>query len=93
MKISWVAVIGLIASGGLTSVVQALGNALPNEAKIIANIAAVVVAIAAVLYQLLQPAAKVVQDAPVVSATTGEQVGTNVSTSSTAPIVAPQKGT
>lgn len=82
MKISWIAVVGLIASGGLTSVVQALGNALPNEAKVIANISAVVVAIAAVLYQLLQPAASIVADAPVV-APSGEQVGTNISSTST----------
>lgn len=78
MKINWLAILGLIASGGLAGVVQALGTALPHEATVIANVAAIVVAIAAVILQAVQPAASIVSNAPVVN-DAGEQVATNVS--------------
>lgn len=89
MQISWVTIVGFIASGGLTVIVQALGNALPNEAKVIANIAAVLVALATVLYQLAtQPTKSIIQDAAIKDEA-GNTVATNVSTTSNAFVKTP----
>lgn len=88
MKLNWFALAGFIAGGGLGVIAQALANALPHQATLIMNIVAIVVALAAAVVQFTQPAAKIVQDAPVV-APSGGTVGINVSTSSTVPINAP----
>jgi hypothetical protein len=91
MKINWIAVLTLIASGGLAVVAQAFAAALPAYAPTIMNIVAIVAATASFLLQIAQPSAKIVQDAPVLSRTSGAQIATNVSTTSTLPISAPQK--
>jgi hypothetical protein len=93
-KPPWVVIAGLVASGTLDILVQALGKAIPSQAALIANVVGVLVAIATILLAYYQAAnataPSVLQDAPVVNAA-GVQVGTNVSTTSTAPIAALQK--
>lgn len=90
MKFNWLAFIGFVASGGLAVLVQALGAAFPSAAVEIANIVAIIVALAAVIYQFYTgTSSKIAADAPVVDAA-GAVVGTNVSTTSTLPIAAPQ---
>lgn len=90
MKFSWVALLTLIAGGGLTALGTALGQLLPKQATIIMGVVGILGVVAGIILQAAQPAAKVVQDAPVVD-NSGATVGTNVSTTSTEPISAPQK--
>ena len=65
----------LISSGGLVSIVQALGSAMPTHAQAIANIAAVLVAISGLVAKAVAnkagaPATSIIADAPVVPAGT-----------------------
>lgn len=90
MKISWVAILGVIAGGGLGVIAQALASFYGSgskEAQLILNIAAIIAAVAGFVVQIMQPSAKIVQNAPVVDQS-GQQVATNVSTTSTLPIKA-----
>ena len=94
--IDWVSFLSFVASGGLATLLAAVGGAFPSQTQKIVAVGAIITALAGVLVRLFAnptgaPATAVVQDAPVVSPT-GVQVGTNVSTSSTLPISAPQKG-
>lgn len=90
MKISWLAVVSIVASGGLVGIAQALGAVLPHQATLIMNLAAIAAAIAAFILQASQPAAKILADAPVVTHA-GDPAGVNVSTTSTLPIAAPSQ--
>ena len=96
-KPPWVLIATLITSGVLTGLAQALGSAWPKGAPLIANLVAVLVAIAGIVlayYQAVNaPAAAVQPNAPVVHADGTPTGATVVTTTSTEPIVAPQKGT
>ena len=81
MKINWPAILTLIASGGLGAVAQALASTLPHAATTIMNVTAIVGALAALMVQSQQPAAKIVADAPVVDQG-GNQIATNISSTS-----------
>jgi hypothetical protein len=91
----WVLLCSLVAAGGLSAIAQAFQAALPAGSTLIANIVAIIVAICGFVvtyYQAVNtPAQSVAADAPVFDSRSGEKVGVNVSTTSTAPIVAPQK--
>lgn len=91
MKFSWVALLTLIAGGGLTALGTALGQVLPKYATVIMGVIGILAVVAGIILQAAQPAAKIVADAPVVNPVTGNQVGVNISNTSTIPIAAPQK--
>lgn len=85
--IKWGKLLAFIASGGLTA-----GFAATGDPHLIAA-GVILAALAGAATQLVpNPATSVAQDAPVVNQS-GQTVGLNVSTTSTAPISAPQKGT
>jgi hypothetical protein len=82
MKFSWVALLTLIAGGGLTALGTALGQILPKYATIIMGVVGIIGIVAGIILQASQPAAKIVADAPVVNSA-GAQVATNISSTST----------
>jgi hypothetical protein len=95
-KTTWIALLTVISTGGLATIVQALGTLIPKAAGTIATTALLLTALASfallVINRANAPAVSILADAPVVSAKTGAVVGTNVSTTSTLPITALQKG-
>ena len=94
MKINWAALVGLIAGGALVPLGPILGALFPKEATLLTTIfggTGFVVFIAGLIVQVLQPSAKVTSDAVAVDSQ-GNVTGTNVTTTTTAPIAAPQKG-
>lgn len=90
-----VSILTVIVGGGLESLSQALGKAIPGDDTIIINITAVVVACAGVILGIINaantPATSIVADAPIVSATGAPTGAVNVSTTSTLPIEAPTR--
>lgn len=98
-KPPWVLVATIVAGGGLSAIGQAFSAALPQGAPLIANIVAIIVAAAGLVvtyYQAVNAPAKALignpnGSIPVVDAT-GQHLATVVTTTSTEPIVAPQKG-
>lgn len=93
MKLDWVAVLSFLTGSVFLGLAGTIASLFPNPAtgKIIIAVAGAIAQVAGVIKQATQPTVKIAQDAAVVSAS-GQQVGTNVSTTSTAPIMAPQKG-
>lgn len=92
MKLSIPALVAKIAGGALAGLAPILGTLFPNQQVVFTAIfgtTGLLVLVAGLIVQSLQPAASIVQDAPVVN-TAGVSVGTNVSTTSTDPIKAPQ---
>lgn len=92
MKISLPALLALIAGGGLAALAPALSALFPAQQGLFNAIFAgtgILAVVAGIIVQAIQPAAKIVADAPVVSPTTGAQVATNISSSSS---LLPPKG-
>lgn len=81
--LQWARAIGWVAGGGLTAVFAP--NLTTPE-----RVGLGIMGAAGLLGQLL-PASKVAADAPIVD-NVGRKIGTNVSTTSTAPILAPTAG-
>ena len=89
----WIFLCSLIASGGLAGITQAIGQTWPAHSAAIANVASIAVALAGFIVRLYaNPTDKtptsIAEGAPVLSSS-GEVLGTNVSTTSTIPIKAP----
>jgi hypothetical protein len=86
MKLSPIAIIGLIAGGVLVALVPTLQAIFPNQSVLIGTVlgpSGLLVVLAGILKQFLQPAASIVADAPVVESDGTPTGATNISSSST----------
>ena len=96
MKISIPALLGKIAGGALIALGPILSLFFPKVNPALFNAifgsSGIVVLVASLIVQALQPVQKLTDDAYAVNSK-GVETGVNVTTTTVAPILAPQKGT
>jgi hypothetical protein len=94
VKLSIPALIAKIAGGALTGLAPLLALLFPKVQQTIwtaiFGTSGLLVLVAGIIYQSLQPSAKVTDDAVAVDSK-GNFTGLNVTTTTTTPIIAPQK--